>query len=241
MSIRIGFDVDGVVADFAAGYRAVEQRLFGGRPGRTDEPESEDRSQEHREIRIRAAADRPGETPADSHPPHELRRRRDLIWKEIRETRNFWTTLAPIEEDGVRRIHQLMLRHRWEVFFITQRPATAGDTVQRQTQRWLVDRGFDMPSVLVISGSRGVVAAALRLSYHVDDHPQNCIDVRADSSTKPLLIVPDSDDVTMRSARTLGIGVTSSLSSCLDILDRATTAGSQPALLERLSALVGWQ
>jgi hypothetical protein len=85
------------------------------------------------------------------------------------------------------------------------------------------------------------VAAALRLSYHVDDHPQNCIDVRADSSTKPLLIVPDSDDVTMRSARTLGIGVTSSLSSCLDILDRATTAGSQPALLERLSALVGWQ
>jgi hypothetical protein len=170
-----------------------------------------------------------------------MRRRRDLIWKEIKQTRDFWATLAPIERDGVRRIHQLMLRHRWEVFFITQRPVTAGDTVQRQTQRWLVDQGFDFPSVLVVAGSRGVVAAALRLSYHVDDNPQHCIDVRADSATKPLLIVPDNDDVTMSGARTLGIGVTSSLSSCLDILDEATAAKSQPALLERLASLVGWR
>ena len=172
MSIRIGFDVDGVVADFAAGYRAVEQRLFGGRPSRADEPESEDRSQEHRETRFREAVDRPGETPAESHQPHEMRRRRDLIWKEIKQTRDFWATLAPIEVDGVRRIHQLMLRHRWEIFFITQRPTTAGDTVQRQTQRWLVEQGFDFPSVLVVTGSRGVVSSALRLSYHVDDNPQ---------------------------------------------------------------------
>ena len=241
MPIRIGFDVDGVVADFAAGYRAVEQRLFGGRPGRPDEPESEDRAQEHRETRFREAVDRPGETPAESHQPHEMRRRRDLIWKEIKQTRDFWETLAPTEVDGVRRIHQLMLRHRWEIFFITQRPTTAGDTVQRQTQRWLVEQGFDFPSVLVVSGSRGVVSSALRLSYHVDDNPQHCVDVRADSATRPLLIVPDSDEVAMRSARTLGIGVTPTLSSCLDILDKASAATSQPALLERLAALIGWQ
>lgn len=241
MAIRIGFDVDGVVADFAAGYRAVGERLFGGHPGRADEPESEDRAQEHRETRIREAVDRPGETPADSHQPHEMRRRRDVIWKEIKQTRDFWATLEPIEQDGVRRIHQLMLRYRWEVFFITQRPSTAGDTVQRQTQRWLVEQGFDLPSVLVVTGSRGVVSSALRLSYHVDDNAQNCIDVRADSATRPLLIVPDNDDVTMRSARRVGIGVTPTLSSCLDILEKATTATSQPALLERLASLVGWR
>jgi hypothetical protein len=134
-----------------------------------------------------------------------------------------------------------MLRYQWEVFFITQRPATAGDTVQRQTQRWLVAQGFDLPSVVVSSGSRGIVSAALRLAYHVDDNPQNCIDVRADSATRPLLIVPDSDNLTMKSARTLGIGVTPTLSSCLDILEKASRATAQPALLDRLAALVGWQ
>ena len=241
MSIRIGFDVDGVVADFAAGYRAVAQRLFGVDPVREDEPELEDRSEEHRETRIREALDRPGETPAEFHQPHEMRRRRDLIWKDIKQTRDFWATLAPIEVDGVRRIHQLMLRYRWEVFFITQRPVTAGDTVQRQTQRWLLAHGFDLPSVLVVTGSRGIVASALRLSYHVDDNPQHCIDVRADSAAKPILIIPENDDVTMKGARTLGIGVAPTLTGCLEILEKASAARSQPALLERLAARIGWQ
>ncbi len=60
-------------------------------------------------------------------------------------------SLQPTEPGAVRRVHELMMRHRWEVFFITQRPATDGDTVQRQTQRWLVEQGFDLPSVLVIA------------------------------------------------------------------------------------------
>ena len=123
----------------------------------------------------------------------ELRRRRDAIWDAIQRTPDFWMTLKPIEEGAVRRIHALMLQHRWEVFFITQRPATDGDTVQRQTQRWLVKQGFDLPSVLVLGGSRGAAAGALRLTYHVDDSAQNCLDVVSDSRAKPILIVPDND------------------------------------------------
>jgi hypothetical protein len=243
MSIRIGFDMDGVIADFATAYRDVERRLFAGAsPGRPDEPEREEEAREQRASRGAAdQTDRPGETPAESHPPHELRRRRDLVWKEIERTQNFWTTLRPLEDGGVRRIHQLMLRHRWEVFFLTQRPATAGDTVQRQSQRWLVQQGFDLPSVLVIGGSRGAAAAALRLSYHVDDHPQNCIDVRSESTARPLLIVPEDDAAIINSARKLGIGAAASLSACLDILEEASAAHSQPGLFERLAALVGWR
>lgn len=234
--------MDGVVADFAASYRDVERRLFGGRtPSRPDEPEREEEAREQRHTRGAPHADPPGETPADSHPPAGLRRRQDQIWKEIEATTDFWATLRPVEDGAVRRIHELMLRHRWEIFFITQRPATAGDTVQRQTQRWLVEQGFDLPSVLVIGGSRGAAAAALRLSYHVDDSPQNCIDVRRDSRARPLLIVPGDDPHTVNSARRLGIGVAPSLSACLDILDKATRARSQPGLLERLATLVGWQ
>ena len=240
MSIRVGFDMDGVIADFAAAYREVERGLFGSTGGRAGEPEREEEAREHRE-RAGDRTEAAGETPADSHGPTELRRRQDLIWKAIEATPDFWASLRPLEESGVRRIHELMLRHRWEVVFLTQRPATAGDTVQRQTQRWLVQQGFDLPSVLVISGSRGAAAAALRLSYHVDDNPQNCFDVRTESQALPLLIVPDDDPVAVANARKLGIGVASSLSAALEILEKASAAQSQPGLLERLAALVGWR
>lgn len=242
MSIRIGFDMDGVVADFTSAYREVERRLFkGATPSRADEPEREEEAREQRASRIAAdQADAPGETPAESHPPHEMRRRRDLIWKEIERTPDFWTTLRPTDPGGVARIHKLMLRYRWEVFFITQRPATEGETVQRQSQQWLVRQGFDLPAVLVIGGSRGAAAAALRLTYHVDDSPQNCIDVRSQSTARPVLIVPDTDAVTIEGARKLGIASAASLSACLDLLEEASGAHSQPGLLERLAALVGW-
>jgi hypothetical protein len=171
----------------------------------------------------------------------EARRRRDLVWRNIQSTPNFWLTLKPIAADAVRRIHEMMLRHRWEVFFITQRPKTDGDTVQRQTQRWLVKQGFDLPSVLVLARSRGAAAAALRLDYHVDDSAQNCLDVISDSGARPILIVPDADEVSLRSARQMGVGTARSIAECLDILEQATKAHTNPGLLQRLAALVGWR
>ena len=150
--------------------------------------------------------------------------------RSIESTPNFWTTLQPLDEGAVGRIHELMLRHRWEVFFITQRPFTEGETVQRQTQRWLVAQGFDLPSVLVLRGSRGAAAAALGLDYHVDDRPQNCVDVTADSKAKTILIVSESN------ARRHRQRAASSASACahrigdaLDILDQATLAHDQSA------------
>ena len=135
-----------------------------------------------------------------------------------------------------------MLRRSWEVFFITQRPATVGQTVQRQTQQWLHQQGFDMPSVLVISGSRGAAAGALRLTYHVDDSPQNCLDVASDSKAKPILIVPERDEVTENSARRLRIGIARSISEALDQLEQASdSASKEPRLLNRLSKMVGWK
>jgi hypothetical protein len=55
------------------------------------------------------------------------------------------------------------------------------------------------------------------------------------------LIVPDDDPVTVTSARKLGVGVAPSLSACLDILEEASAVKSQPSLLDRLAALVGWR
>ena len=227
MPLRIGFDVDGVLADFAAAYRETEVRLFGPvAPTRAGDPENE-------------TADAPAAA-EEKKQTQDLRRRHDTVWQAIRATPDFWTTLRPTEPGAVARIHEMMLRHPWEVFFITQRPATAGDTVQRQTQRWLVQQGFDLPSVLVIPGSRGAAAGALRLDYHVDDSPTNCVDVKSESGARPILIVPDADDTTVANARNLGIGTARTITECLDILEQATRARLQPTLLGRIAALVGW-
>jgi hypothetical protein len=150
-------------------------------------------------------------------------------------------TLRPHDPMAVRRIHDMMLRHRLEVFFITQRPATVGQTVQRQTQQWLRQQGFDLPSVLVISGSRGAAAGAIRLDYHVDDSPQNCLDVVSDSRARPILIVPEPDAVTENSAKRLRIGVARSIGQALDILEHTLNSRGNDAarLLDKLSRMVG--
>jgi hypothetical protein len=239
MPLRIGFDMDGVLADFSAAFHEVESRLFG--PGISlseGQPEQEEEAQQKTDEELRRNADG---TKAGRQAAREARRRRDLIWQTIQATPNFWQTLKPIDVAAVPRIYELMLRHKWEVFFITQRPNTQGDTVQRQTQQWLVEQGFDLPSVLVLGGSRGAAAGALRLSYHVDDSAQNCLDVLSESRAKPILIVADGDEAMVASARKLGIGTAQSISDCLDVLEKATIAQMRPDLLARIASIVGWK
>ena len=231
MTVRIGFDMDGVLADFATAFRDVETRLFGGTPTVAAEaPEVEAQQEEAQE----AAALPPGS------------RRARCGGAATRCGTRFTARLISGRRCGrsdpgaVRRIHALMIRYRWEVFFITQRPATEGQTVQRQTQRWLVAQGFDLPSVLVISGSRGAAAAAIRLNFHVDDSAQNCLDVVSESRARPLLIVPEPDAVTEASAKRLKIGVARSIGEALDALEQRASGAPQPGLLNRLSKIVGW-
>ena len=245
MPLRIGFDLDGTLADFAKAFHEVEVRLFGA-DSHTDagqpEKEREEDPAATGEDPASGEERRSGEDRRkDARKLKEGRRHRDAIWKAIRSTPDFWTELAPLDATAIKRIHEMTLRHKWEVFFITQRPYTDGDTVQRQSQRWLAAQGFDMPSVLVIGGSRGAAAAALRLDYHVDDSPQNCLDVLADSGAKPILIVDSDDEATVQPARKLKIATARTIHAALDILEHATLARTNPSLLDRLATLVGWR
>ena len=237
MPLRIGFDLDGTLADFESAFHAVEVRLF----GRDSHIEAGQPERESEEPAVVEGTEPTNDPQADARKVvAQGRRRRDQIWDEIRKTPNFWNTLRPLDPHAVRRINDLTLRHKWEVFFITQRPYTEGETVQRQTQRWLASQGFELPSVLVIGGSRGAAAAALRLDYHVDDSAQNCLDVGAESGARPILLVPDNNEATITQARKLKIGTAPSIAAALDVLDKATLARTQPTILNRIAAIVGW-
>jgi uncharacterized protein len=224
MTLRVGFDLDGVLADFGSAFADVERELFGADtpvgPASTPEEEAEQKPD--------------AKTPSAK----EIDRRHQAVWRRIRATADFWTTLKPLDPDAVRRLHALMLQHRWEVVFITQRPPTAGDTVQRQTQRWLVRQGFDLPSVLVIAGSRGAAANALRLNYFADDSARNCVDVRSDSTAMPILI--GAGESAVRQARQLGMGVAGSIGECLRLLEGVSRGSAAPSVVQRIAALVGF-
>jgi phosphoglycolate phosphatase-like HAD superfamily hydrolase len=222
--LRISFDLDGVLADFAGAFRKVELQLFG--PPATagsDVPEPEEGQQVQQEE------------------PRRSQGRRDAIWREIEKTPDFWMTLEPLDRTGIARIHELSLRYEWEVFFVTQRPATAGETVQRQTQRWLVGQGFDLPSVIVLNGWRGRAIHALSIDYHVDDSTQHCLDVVADATARTILVSSNPSDGAVEGARKMGIAPAFNIAEALEILEQATLARTNPTMLQRLSALVGWR
>ncbi len=242
--LRIAFDMDGTLADLSSAYADVEERLFG----------AADEDAKHPAPEVREA-----EQHSDEHgvtaPAHETERRadqrrivartasrnRDRVWRAIEATPDFWTGLKPLEDGAVKRLYDLTGEHNWEVFFVTQRPATAGHTVQWQTHKWLVEHGFLTPSVIPLSGGRGKAASALRLDYLIDDTPQNCVDVLSDSSTRAILLVDPDDPLAESSARRLGIGVAQSVHDVLDVLVKATLARTNPSLFEQLRKLVGWK
>jgi FMN phosphatase YigB (HAD superfamily) len=241
--LRIAFDMDGTLADLSSAYAEIEDRLFGPELAEHERPAPELReAEQHTEEDESAAA-----TIGDNRRVVERRsarggnRHRDRVWRAIEGTPNFWTTLKPLENGALKRLYQLTGEHNWEVFFITQRPATAGATVQWQTHKWLVDQGFSTPSVIPLSAGRGKCAAALQLDYLIDDTPQNCVDVLSDSSTRAILLVNADDPLAETSARRLGIGTAHNIHDVLDLLIQATAARANPSLFEKLRKLVGWK
>ena len=147
------------------------------------------------------------------------------LWRHIEGVENFWEGLQELEEGAVRRLARIAEERRWQILFITTRPATAGATVQVQSQRWLQSKGFALPSVFVVYGSRGKVASALNLDAVVDDRLDNCLDVIADSTARPLLFISAGSRQSGRSAgaQRLGIPIVQTLSECLELLTKLET------------------
>ena len=235
--MRIAFDLDGVVADLHTAYAQAALRVF---------PELDPKAVTSPEIGASAPdpeLDRAEEPAAAVMPAPEAlaltREQSDAVWRQLAAVENFWETLTEIEPGAVATLGRLADEHGWEVLFVTSRPRSAGSTVQRQSQRWLQARGFQMPSVYVVRGSRGEIAKALEIDVVVDDRPENCLDVVLDSKAGAILVWRSGKESVPASARRMGIAVVSSVQACLDALTDIEQPEDRRGLFDRLRRVIG--
>jgi hypothetical protein len=233
--LRIAFDLDGVLADLHGPFVREALRLFPQLDAATLGA-----------LDVGASPDIPDARggPAAIVPQRPLVLTPDQsreVWRSLTATTNFWETLGECEAGTIARIALLADVRRWEILFITSRPASAGRTVQTQSQRWLRRHGFDLPSVCLVHGSRGQVAAALHLDIVVDDRPENCLDIVLESRAGAVLLWRGGPDAVPASARRLGIASVSSMAACLDAITEAEDAGPLSGLRDRLRRLLGLQ
>jgi hypothetical protein len=234
MPLRVGFDLDGVLADLNAALVRQARLTF---------PDTE----LHTTPQV-VDASPPSDAPDADREPGEVSpsslaltsRQERQLWAEIKRTPNFWESLDETEPGIVKRLADTARAERWEVIFLTSRPKSDGDIVQIQSQRWLRAKGFEMPSVFVVATSRGKIAASLELDVVVDDRPENCLDIAIDSKARAILIWRGDQGAVPASARRLGIGGVPTVAACLDLLVEAGNPGSgQTSLVDRLKRLLG--
>jgi hypothetical protein len=221
-SLRIACDLDGTLADMDAALQREGERLFGERV---------DVRTAVRFIPRRAAGAIDGPR-RDSDPAGRPRyldhRAQKRLWTHVREIDRFWERLPETEPGAVARLAATASMHGWEVLFLTQRPDTAGGSAQVQSQRWLRAHGFELPSVYVVSESRGRIAAALGLDAVIDDRPENCLDVSSDSSARAVLVWRQGRERLPPGVSRLPIQVVSSMAEAIEHLDRLQQKAARP-------------
>jgi hypothetical protein len=243
MALRIGFDLDGVLADMESELVRQSEVLFG-------EPMTRRLQERAAESGEPPAVESPTPAPGapdagpDYAPPvvqlNMTSRQQRRLWHHVESIENFWQTLDELEPGVIARLASLATDRRWEIIFLTKRPETVGATAQVQSQRWLESKGFTLPSVFVVQGSRGRIAAALGLDIVVDDRPENCLDVVVDSTARAILVWRADESQLPTAAQRLGIGVVSSVGDCLDILTQVDAASrEEPGVMSRVMRLLG--
>jgi 5'(3')-deoxyribonucleotidase len=154
--MKIGIDMDDVCIDFQTSYVTLLNKLYGKPPLGT------------------APIDWQGSnlqlTPEET----------TQSWAEVAKVRNFWAGLDPLPSFDLQTVVLLQTANaRHDVFFVTNRFDTPGQSPTKQTKAWLVNHAaIGMPNVF-IAKDKGPMASVLELDVFIDDRPKNCTDVMA--------------------------------------------------------------
>lgn len=146
--MRIGLDIDGILADFNRSYMALLVELTG-----------EDKFG-------------PDYVPTTWAYPTSVgytKENETDAWEIIKHS-NFWSILDAYP--GVDEfLSNLPTNH--DYYFITSRP---GERAKLDTEDWFMQHGVDLPTVL-ISSEKGECCHALNIDLYIDDKNENVLDV----------------------------------------------------------------
>lgn len=99
-----------------------------------------------------------------------------IVWAKIRKTPYFWQELGIMPGVSKDVLQSLDINH--ELFFITARFPTGGETAKNQSAEWLRWAGVKNPTVIV-EHNKGPIVAALKLEAVIDDRPKNLLEIGA--------------------------------------------------------------
>lgn len=238
MPLRVGFDLDGTVADMYSALRREAITLFGEEILRA--PVESSRPQEP--GKEQTPHPKPEDDQSTALAIQELRltaRQQNQLWDHVKNIDNFWTSLPELEPGIISRVAKAAAERRWEVIFLTTRPPTKGELVQLQSQRWLEAHGFQYPSVFVVQRSRGKIADALGLDAVVDDRPENCLDIAVESKAKVILVWHGNLTDVPAGAKRLGVRPVTTITEALSLLEQLDDVRSQPSLMRSLKKAIG--
>jgi uncharacterized HAD superfamily protein len=248
MPLRVGFDLDGTVADMYAALRREAVNLFGEEVLSSTAPAATTPQALRKEPAPKAST-----SPDDSKPSseddqtttlamqelHLTARQQAQLWDHVKKIENFWRTLPELEPGNIARIAKNAIERRWEVIFLTTRPATVGELVQLQSQRWLEAHGMQYPSVFVVQRSRGKIADALALDAFVDDRPENCLDIAVESKAKVILVWHGDPREVPSGAKRLGVQPVQTIGEAMGLLEKLDDIRNKPTLLRSIKRVFG--
>ena len=238
MPLRIGFDLDGTVADMYSALHVEALKLFGeevlAKSAYKRAPASPDGADGA------VAPDPEDSTGALAMDELHLSARQQMqLWDHVKKIENFWTTLPELEPGIIARIAKNAAERQWEIIFLTTRPSTAGELTQLQSQRWLDAHGFRYPSVMVVQRSRGKIADALHLDAFVDDRPENCLDIAVESKAKVILVWHGHLKDVPAGAKRLGVRPVSTITEAVNILEQLDDVRKQGGIVRSIKRAFG--